>query len=116
MGRGTFFGFLEEPFGLFRYNQSVPDARRQRDDWVNDLLSDCSVESLARALHAIQDEYSDAHNFQPWDGGGPAGWPGTKHVWKDSYGASKSSIRKAKKASIDLLKRFKKLCPCVCES
>ena len=101
--------------------QSADDARKMRDEWINDkLLPAGDKESLARALHAIQDEYSPAHAFKPWYGWGRS--PNNKinpffpiwHIWNDSFGGNGEPRQNAISASIDLIKRFKKQNPCLC--
>ncbi len=102
--------------------QSETDARKKRDEWINKkLLPACDKGSLARALHAIQDEYSESHTFKPWYGWGRS--PNNTinplfpiwHVWKDSFGGYGKPRRNAVQASIDLIRRFKQQCPSLCE-
>jgi hypothetical protein len=46
---------------------------------------------LAHALHAIQDSYSDSHQYSPYNGGtnlhlpGLHHWPGFEHVYDDLW-------------------------------
>jgi hypothetical protein len=41
--------------------------------------------ALGKGLHAVQDRWSAGHGHDvQWDGGGPGGWPGFEHAWKDS--------------------------------
>lgn len=48
------------------------DSSQAEEYWrqyVNDNLAECTLEGLARALHAIQDSFSPAHRgFQTWWG------------------------------------------------
>jgi RHS repeat-associated protein len=63
--------------------QSIEEAKSLFNDYVAQNMTDGTLEGLARALHAVQDSFSWAHEgFQPWDGpwiSWPTDLPGPTH-------------------------------------
>ena len=87
--------------------QSVADAQALFDKYVADNVAAGTMESLARALHAVQDSVAAGHRgFQPWSGG----IPGPRHLRGDIMPSKKSW-----RAAVDLSKSIlaqSKICGC----
>ena len=48
---------------------TVPEAEAKYKKYVEESISKCNLEGLARAVHAVQDSTSPSHRgFQEWDG------------------------------------------------
>lgn len=91
-------------------NATVESARRDYNGFVNEQWKTCTCEGLARAMHAVQDSFARGHaGFQPWNGGVPT----PAHAHADGY-PSKSEREAAVKASVELIRRFKKDCKDQC--
>ena len=96
--------------GLINEDPKVAESKTNK--YIDENLRACTLQGLARAFHAEQDKYSEAHSgYQPWYGGTPS----LGHLWDDSGGALGAPLRAATAASITLFKRFKSLCPCMCK-
>ena len=95
-------------------NQSVAEARQLFDKFIDDQISKCTLQGLARAAHAAQDFYAPGHeNFQAWSGGHT--WlhiPAPKHIFGDFFTFGKRR-REARKHTQVLIKRYKKKCQCL---
>jgi RHS repeat-associated protein len=89
-------------------NQSVSDAQRQFNNYINDSIAKGTMYYLASALHAVQDSAAAGHKgFQPWTGG----LPSFEHFDGDAN-PSAASVAEAIQKSRDILNRFPE---CGCE-
>jgi RHS repeat-associated protein len=90
--------------------QLPSEAEIGTNQFIEENLKNCSLDDLARALHATQDKYSGSHSgYQPW----PGGTPSFGHMVQDTF-LGRGSPRRAEADSRDLIKRFAEMCPCVC--
>jgi hypothetical protein len=98
-------------------NESREDARRKTNNYIEENLRKCNADGFSRALHAEQDEHSSSHNYQPWYGGiFGSGIPGLRHLYHDmAFGASGRHRGEATRESVELIRRLKGLCPCLCK-
>jgi hypothetical protein len=81
-------------------NQSVDEAKEKYNKFLGEMISNGDAESLARALHAVQDSTADGHkDFQEWKGG----MPSFKHIKGDK--PDDEHFDAAVKASRQLLER-----------
>jgi RHS repeat-associated protein len=88
-------------------NETVGAARKNFENYVTQQLQTCTCAGLARALHAIQDSFSQSHaGFQPWNG---SKIPSPSHIYKDSY-PTKGVRRQAVEASASAINRYKEQC------
>jgi len=109
----------QSPANAFRHgmsdgqaNQSANDAQVVTDRFIDREVRKCTAAGLANALHAEQDKHSAPHTgFAPWSGGSPS----ASHVWGDTVGALGGPFGRAEAATEQLIRRFKTLCPCVCD-
>ena len=91
--------------------QTVPQAQNLWRNYIEDELKSCTIKGLGHALHAMQDSFAPGHSgFQEWGGGIPS----PEHREGD-INPPASALRSALGASIDLIERYKKMCPCECE-
>ena len=97
-------------------SDTVDAARANYLQYVQNQASSCSCAGLARALHGVQDSFAAGHTgFQPWDGGGLLGWPGTSHLYHDMYPTEQEATN-AVDASAAMLARYKHTCPTCAKS
>lgn len=88
--------------------QPVGDAFQRYQKYIDDNISSCTQEGLARALHAVQDSAAAGHRgFQPWFGG----VPDPAHIRGDVL-PSKRSLDGAIEKSKEVIRRYKASCPC----
>ena len=96
-------------------NESREAAMRKASNHIEENLHKCTRKGLAFALHAEQDKHTSSHAFKPWYGG----IPGPRHFYHDAFGRSigtgQQNIWEATMASIELIRKFKSLCPGVCQ-
>lgn len=87
--------------------ETTSQAAAKYSQYVESQLETCTCAGLARALHAVQDSHSGAHeNFQPWTG---SMVPSPSHVFKDSY-PSTERRRKVVAASVAVIRKFQEEC------
>jgi hypothetical protein len=91
-------------------------SREEGEEWfkwhINREIASCTVEGLARALHAIQDSTAKGHqDFPVWDGGGFLGFPGWSHLFHDHF-PTQAEMQAAISASRQIIERFTKQCGC----
>ena len=100
-------------------NPEVAKAQALADflQYITTNFESGNIEDLAKALHAMQDAYSPAHEgFQPWNGP----WPATplldlaQHGLQDFFGAYSSNFDIAQAVSEGMLKNWKSRFPCEC--
>jgi RHS repeat-associated protein len=104
----------QEPFNAYMHgmrdgtvNQSVSDAKKLFNNYIDNSIAMGTMYYLASALHAVQDSAAAGHTgFQPWNGG----FPSAEHFRGDSN-PSQDSINEAIQKSKDILNRFPK-CGC----
>jgi RHS repeat-associated protein len=88
--------------------ESVEEAEKGTDQYIDEQLSKCNAEGLGRALHAEQDKWAAGHRgYQPWYKDSKR----IRHWWKDATGGGQDD---AIAASVRLIKKFKEVCPCAC--
>jgi RHS repeat-associated protein len=92
-------------------NQPAWLAQDLFNDYVDTQLSSCTIEGLARALHAVQDSAARGHKgFQPWYGGStPLHIPSLSHIngdWNPSAAEKTEAVQKSR----GIIQRFKKSC------
>ncbi len=91
--------------------ESAIDAERRYDNYVEEQIRSCSVDGLARALHAVQDSAARGHKgFQSWSGGVPSG----SHTQSDFF-PSANEWQEALQKSRDVVQRIKERCSCICK-
>jgi RHS repeat-associated protein len=91
--------------------QTVGQAQVLYEAYINKWISTCSVEGLARALHAVQDSAARGHKgFQPWSGG-VGGVPGPAHINGD-FLPTNAERHDAINKSKDIIKRYRTQCKC----
>ena len=91
--------------------QSVADAQRQYNAFIDSELNKCTLDGLANAMHAVQDSAASGHKgFQKWNGG----MPSASHLHGDFLpgdGEWQDAVQKTKQ----LMDRFKRRCGCSCK-
>ncbi|MBT9513455.1 MAG: hypothetical protein IV104_14045 [Acidovorax sp.] len=88
--------------------QTAEQAQALFHEYIERQLGSCSVQGLARALHALQDSFAAGHrDFQPWAGG----VPGPEHLRGDVL-PSQITLKKAVSASKALIEKYKQICEC----
>jgi hypothetical protein len=89
-------------------NESVESAISKTKKHIHSKLGECNAESLGWALHAEQDKYAGGHRgYQP----GYTHSNRLEHWKKDAFGRGHDE---AIAASVQLIKKFKEMCPCAC--
>jgi hypothetical protein len=93
--------------------QTPEEAEAAYQDYVDKQIATCTLDGLARALHAAQDSAAGGHKgFQPWDGGsGPLHLPSRSHIQADTF-PSAAELADAVEKSREVLKRYKEKCQC----
>ncbi len=91
--------------------QSARDAALQTDRYIESQLATCTPKGLANALHAGQDKFPKGHRGKPWYGGHPS----FGHIADDTFGAAGGAVGQATEETRRLIRRFKAMCPCVCD-
>jgi RHS repeat-associated protein len=88
--------------------QTAEQAKVLFDQYIERQMSNCTIQGLARATHALQDSFAAGHkNFQPWAGGLPT----PSHLRGDVL-PSPTTLNKAVVASKALILRYKQICEC----
>ncbi len=92
-------------------NESVESAWNRTNEYIDGELGKCDALGLGRALHAEQDKWAAGHRgYQPIS----SKWTlreWANHWWMDTTGDYEDV---AVSASVQLIKRFKEICPCAC--
>jgi hypothetical protein len=89
-------------------SQTVEQAGALFYEYIEQQIKSCTVQGLARALHAIQDSFAAGHrDFQQWTGRVPT----PAHLRGDVL-PSQITLRKAVNASKELMIKYKNTCEC----
>jgi RHS repeat-associated protein len=91
-------------------NETPQEAEKKTNDYINEMVAKCNLDSIARALHAEQDKYSTSHAYKSWHGG----FPGIFHMWQDTFGAFGKPLSNARMATKQLFYKALEKCPCIC--
>jgi RHS repeat-associated protein len=93
--------------------QTREQARHDYEYFLDRRREDiCNVESLARAIHAVQDSYSPAHaNFEPWHG---MGW-NLPALIAHGYQDATADTRGAFEATKQWIAAAQQKCNCMCQ-
>jgi RHS repeat-associated protein len=95
--------------------QSANEAMQFYDAYVAKYSSSCKIDDLARALHAVEDSFSPAHEgFQSWMGFSNTSYFSLAiHGLKDGFPAP-STYGAAVQAGADIMSQAASRCPCLC--
>jgi RHS repeat-associated protein len=93
--------------------QDAWQAHMQTINYIDAELQKCTEDGLANALHAEQDRHSRPHvGSQAWTGSASGR---RRHLWGDTFGAAGGYFGQAEFATVQTLRRFNIMCPCVCK-
>jgi RHS repeat-associated protein len=94
-------------------NESPEAGGRRTRELIDRNVSSCKIVRLGIALHALQDGFAGGHTgCQPYNGRfRDISWSHIQQDWLPDVSGSVAALL----ASTDLVRRFKDMCPCVCE-
>lgn len=91
--------------------ESIADARRKYNAFVDSELSKCTLDGFANALHDVQDSAASGHkDFPQWFGG----LPSASHL-KGDFVPEDAEWQDAVQKTKQLMDRYKRRCGCACK-